>query len=111
MDAESILPLCCDFQAMTPAQRKRHFEELGPQLRTLRRSVRELEDGYEFEFPGDASTYALLTEWAIQERRCCPFLEINLRLEADGGRIWLGLTGRAGTKQFLRVEAPSWLQP
>lgn len=103
-------PFYCNTQALNAAERKRHFEELGPQLRSLRKSVRELENGYEFEFPGDAATYQLLTEWAIQERRCCPFFDIGLRLESENGSIWLNLTGRPGTKEFIKVDAPSWIK-
>jgi hypothetical protein len=89
--------------------RKRHFEELGPKLRSLRKSVRELKNGYEFEFPGDSATYQLLTEWAIQERLCCPFFDIRLRLEPEGGPLWLRLSGREGTKEFIKVDGASWV--
>lgn len=103
-------PFFCNHLALTPAERKRHFEELGPKLRSLRKNVRELDDGYEFEFPGDATTYQLLTEWAIQERLCCPFFEISLRLDPESGPLWLRLTGRPGTKEFIKVDAPSWIK-
>lgn len=103
-------PFFCNHMALTAADRKRHFDELGPKLRSLRKGVRELKDGYEFEFPGDASTYQLLTEWAIQERLCCPFFDIGLRLEPENGPIWLSLTGRAGTKEFIKVDAPTWVR-
>lgn len=103
-------PFFCNHLALTPVERKRHFEELGPKLQSLRKSVRELDDGYEFEFPGDAATYQLLTEWAIQERLCCPFFEISLRLDPESGPLWLRLTGRPGTKEFIKVDAPSWIK-
>lgn len=105
-----VSPFYCNTHALNPTERKRHFDELGPKLRSLRKSVRELDNGYEFEYPGDAATYALLTEWAIQERRCCPFFDIGLRLEAENGSIWLSLTGRPGTKDFIKVDAPAWIK-
>jgi hypothetical protein len=71
--------------------------------------VRELKNGYEFEFPGNAATYQLLTEWAIQERLCCPFFDISLRLEPEGGPLWLRLSGRPGTKEFIKVDGASWV--
>src|SRR5438477_10673777 len=70
-------PFACDRMALTPEVRKRHFEELGPALISLRKSVRELPDGFEFEFPADEKTYQLLTEWAFQERLCCPFFDLD----------------------------------
>jgi hypothetical protein len=102
-------PFYCNRLALTPQLRKRHFEELGPKLRSLRKSVRELKNGYEFEFPGDSATYQLLTEWAIQERLCCPFFDIGLRLAPEGGPLWLRLSGREGTKEFIKVDGASWV--
>jgi hypothetical protein len=102
-------PFYCNRLALTPEVRKRHFEELGPKLRSLRKTVRELKNGYEFEFPGDTVTYQLLTEWAIQERLCCPFFDISLRLEPEGGPLWLRLSGRPGTKEFIKVDGASWV--
>jgi hypothetical protein len=103
-------PFYCNRNALNPAERKRHFDELGPKLRSLRKSVQELKDGYQFEFPGDSATYQLLTEWAIQERLCCPFFDISLRLEPEGGPIWLSLSGRPGTKEFIKVDGASWIK-
>lgn len=102
-------PFYCDRVALTPEQRKRHFDELGPKLRSLRKSVRELSNGYEFEFPSDTTTYQLLAEWAIQEHLCCPFFDIDLRLESEGGPLWLRLSGRPGTKEFIKVDGAAWI--
>ena len=66
--------------------------------------MRELPDGYELEFPTDNKTYQLLTEWAIQERLCCPFFDIALRFDRENGPLWLRLTGRPGTKEFIKEE-------
>jgi hypothetical protein len=104
-------PLACNALAFSKQGRDRHFNELGPALRSLHKRVRELDDGYEFEFPGDRTTFQLLAEWAIQERECCPFLEINLRLEPERGAAWLRLTGRKGAKTFIKLGVAAWLQP
>jgi hypothetical protein len=85
--------LACNVLALSPEERFRHFNEIGPALRLLRKRVRELDDGFEFEFPGDSATLRLLAEWIIQERECCRFFEITLRLEPEGGAAWLCLTG------------------
>ena len=108
--AHANSPFACDIQALTPEQRRRHFEELGPQLRSLKKSVHELPDGYEFEFPADPNTFAMVTEWSIQERVCCPFFDIDIRLEHDGGPLRLRLTGSEGTKEFIKSEAGLWLE-
>lgn len=103
-------PFACDTMAFTPEARKRHFQELGPALRSLRKGVRELADGYEFEFPADQNTFQLVTEWAIQERLCCPFFDIAVRLDREGGPLWLRLTGREGVKDFIKVDAAKWIK-
>jgi len=97
-------PLACNAFALSPEVRKRHFEELGPALLKLKKSTRELPDGYEFELPADNKTYQLLTEWAFQERLCCPFFDIELRFDRENGPLWLRLTGRPGTKDFIKME-------
>ena len=103
-------PFVCDRLALTPELRKRHFEELGPALRALKLAVRELPDGYEFKFPSDVKTVAMLEEWIAQERLCCPFFDIDLRFEREGGPAWMRLTGRPGTKDFIRADAGPWIQ-
>ena len=102
--AKSESPFACNAFALSPEVRKRHFEELGPAVLKLKKSMRELPDGYEFEFPADNKTYQLLTEWAFQERLCCPFFEIDLRFDRENGPLWLRLTGRPGTKEFIKEE-------
>jgi len=103
-------PFACDRLALDPEARKRHFEELGPSLRALKKSVRELPDGYEFQFPSNPKTIALVAEWVADERLCCPFFDIQLRLEREGGPFWMRLTGRKGTKEFIRNDAAAWIK-
>jgi len=101
---ERVSPFACNALAMSPEVRKRHFEELTPALLKLTKSTRELPNGYEFELPADNKTYQLLTEWAFNERLCCPFFDIGLRFDREGGPLWLRLTGRPGTKEFIKEE-------
>ena len=103
-------PFACDRSALKPEQRKRHFDELGPKLRTLVREVRELSDGYEFQFPGDRATFQLIAEWTAGEHLCCPFFDIDLRLDREGGATWIRLTGRPGTKEFIRTDFERWFK-
>lgn len=103
-------PFACNRLALTAQQRKRHFEELGPKLRSLKKSVRELPNGYEFEFLADLNVMQLVGEWAIGERACCPFFDIDMRLEREGGSLWLSLTGREGVKQFIEADGAAWIR-
>lgn len=94
----------CDRLALDPEARKRHFYELGPALVSMRKAVRELPDGYEFQFPADPKAIAMVAEWAAGERLCCPFFDIQLHMEPGGGRFWLRVTGRPGTKEFMKID-------
>src|SRR5438309_10792087 len=104
VQTEQVSRFACNAFALSPEVRKRHFDELGPALLKLKKSIRELPDGYEFELPADNKTYQLLTEWAFQERLCCPFFDIDLHFDREGGPLWLRLTGRPGTKEFIKEE-------
>ena len=104
-------PFVCDTMALTPEIRKRHFEVLGPKLVSMRTAVRELPNGYEFEFPNNLETYQLLTEWVFQESQCCPFFDLSVRLERERGALVMSATGREGTKAFIQADAGKWIQP
>jgi len=93
--------LMCDRLALDPVARKRHFDELGPALRDQIRGVHELANGYEFEFSADPATVRQAAEWAAGERLCCPFFDISMEMTHEGGPLWLRVTGRTGSKQFI----------
>lgn len=101
-------PFACDRLALTPALRHRHFDELGPFLRTKVIGARAQPGGYTFRFPNDWMTFASLTEWVNGERMCCPFFDIDLRVAREHGEIWLGLSGRPGTTEFIRSDFAPW---
>jgi|SRR5579862_7659050 len=96
----------CDRAAVQPELRK-HKEELGKTMRSRNQETRELPDGFEFRFPSDPGTIQAVAEWATLERLCCPFFDIDLRMEHDSGAFWMRLTGREGVKQFIRGEFSS----
>jgi hypothetical protein len=95
-------PFACDRLALDAEARRRHFQELGPALRTLKESVRELPNGYEFRFPSDPKTITKVAEWAVGERLCCPFFDIQLRMERVSGPFSMRVTGRKGTKDLSK---------
>jgi len=103
-------PFACNVAALTGAERHRHFDELGPALRAVKTGVKEWPDGYEFQFPSDRKTVGMLLEWAEQERLCCPFFDISIRFAPEGGTVSMRLSGRPGTKDFIRADAGPWLK-
>jgi hypothetical protein len=103
-------PFYCHRTALTPEQRKRQ-PELGKILGSSLLGIQELADGFEFEFSYDTANYQALTEFTPLERACCPFFDISIRLEREGGKLWWGLTGREGVKQFIPAEFSPWIKP
>jgi hypothetical protein len=101
--------LVCDCAALTAEARNRHFNELVPQLKDLSDGVRELLNGYAFRFVAHAATLALVAQWAAGERVCCPFLDIDMRLEPNRGPLWLTLTGPVGAKELIRANLSAWI--
>ncbi|MGA2214040.1 MAG: hypothetical protein ABSH31_12260 [Bryobacteraceae bacterium] len=101
-------PFACDRAALTPQARKRHFDELSPALRARKKRIRELRDGFEFEFPPDTATFQLVSEWVTGERLCCPFFDIDVHVQREHGSLWLRLTGREGVKQFIHADFTRW---
>ena len=65
--------------------------------------TRELDDGYEFRFPGDPEWSARILELIHSERRCCRFLTFELSFEPELGPLWLRVRGSAQVKSFLET--------
>ena len=103
-------PFACDRLALSPEARARHFDVLGPALGAMHKQVREVRDGFEFEFAPDRATVELVAEWAAGERLCCPFFDIDLQFAHDNGGFWLRLAGRQGVKEFIKADFAKWFK-
>ena len=103
-------PFACNMSALSAEQRAQHTH-LAALLSKALVGVRELPNGYEFDFPFDASTYQALVQITPLEHACCPFFAIAIRLgEDERQRLLWQLTGSEGVKQFIRAEFSSWFQ-
>ena len=91
------LPIAC---SLAGGEQERRIEDAGSLLREGR-LVGELEDGYEFAFPGDAGWAMRLVELVVAERSCCPFFRFELDFRPGGGEILLRVRGPEGTRQFI----------
>lgn len=101
-------PFACNMHALSREERARH-SELSGILRSALLAVRELPDGYEFEFPLLPANYRALTELTPMEHACCPFFEIGIIVRHDDKLVWQ-LTGDEGVKEFIYMEFGSWFQ-
>lgn len=64
----------------------------------------EIHNGYEFRFAPDDESFALLNEFIVLERRCCPFLDFKMTVPRGEGQITLELSGTAGAKGFIAAN-------
>lgn len=95
--------LFCDMTVFSPEERERHVAAIRQMLNAVR-EAREIAGGHAFRFEPDSEVLLKLAEFIAGERLCCPFLNFDLRVEAEGGPVWLRLTGPEGVKEFLRME-------
>jgi hypothetical protein len=102
-DVTGESPFACNIAGLTPEQRQR-YKILINKLESNKREVRELADGYALLFSPEASTIQDLAEFITYERLCCPFFDLEIAVEREGGPIWLRLRGREGVKEFIRTE-------
>ena len=89
------LPIACNLSGDEQVRRR----EAARGMLDRSRLVGEMEDGYEFAFPGDAEWAMRLTEFIVAERACCPFFTFELAFGPGG--ILLRVRGPEGTKQFI----------
>jgi hypothetical protein len=96
-------PFACNVAGIS-AERRPRYQALARKLKRTKLEVRELEDGYAFRFAVDGSTLQDLAEFITDERMCCPFFDLEMVVEREGGPVWLRLRGREGVKEFIRAE-------
>jgi hypothetical protein len=94
----SNLPIAC---TLSPAAVKARREDLLGSL--IRRADERIDvpDGYRVRFAAADDTLPAIAKVIDVERQCCRFLTFNIRVEPDGGSIWLDVTGPPGTREFL----------
>ncbi len=94
----------CDLRVFGPPERKRHGNEFEELVIGRATSVQELDDGYAIRFPHDPALFATLASWIANESRCCPFFTFELRLEPQGGAVWMTMLGPSGVKAMLEPQ-------
>jgi hypothetical protein len=98
-------PLACNLEAIPAAARPR-YQELRRKLRAAIRARRPLSSGYVLEL-GPGFTPAEAGEWISLEKRCCPFLDLELRPSSGGDSCELTLCGPESVKPMLDLEFPA----
>jgi hypothetical protein len=89
------VPVACDLHKLTEIERERERTLLN-EIRHAHLEIVDLPAGYVLRFSADSATVLRLAEFIALERVCCPFLNFELRWEAEGGPVWLKVTGGQG---------------
>jgi hypothetical protein len=80
-------------------RRKDYLDKIASSLLDFK----ELESGFSYRFPLKETILQDLAEIIDLERRCCPFLNFKLILEAGNNFVSLELTGAKGTKESIKA--------
>lgn len=93
----------CNMKAISSTERIR-YNVLMKKIKAGVKQQREITDGYAWELDGKALCLPEAAEWVAMERRCCPFLTLQLEATGTGTGYWINLKGPAGVKAFLVEE-------
>ena len=93
-------PLACDLGALSVEERARR-SSLASQVFAQFREVQEIPDGYAGCLDPDSAIVQDALDWLLLERRCCPFLRLELSFEPTNGPVWFRFRGGPGVKEFL----------
>jgi hypothetical protein len=102
MSAPPLPTIACNLSALT-AQERTLRAELAGRIRKLVAERVEFEDGYALRLASEPEVARQVLEWILLEGRCCPFLRMELHLEAERGPLWVRFGGASGVKEFLKA--------
>lgn len=92
--------LACDLDALDPDEQARRAA-LAARVTADFLEVRETGDGYAARLDGGVAVARDVAEWFSLERRCCPFLRLEMRFETADDALWIAFGGGPGVKEFL----------
>lgn len=96
--------IACRPGELTREEWKRR-DALHEALERSTREVIETSDGWAFRLRADPAVFSAAAEWIVLERRCCPFLRLELGWAGGVSDPWLRLAGGEGVKEYLAPGA------
>ena len=92
------MPVAC---ALNDAEFREREQAILRKLMQNALERKELADGFNFRFSFGEDLFREIIEMIILERKCCPFLDFKITLEAGDGDIGIEITGAEGAKEFI----------
>ena len=96
----------CNLKAIGAAERPR-YSDLVKRIRAAMRERSEISNGYAFKLDSQTVTLPEAAEWISMERKCCPFLTLQLSASGNHPDWLLTVTGPEGVKPLLDAEFPA----
>lgn len=103
-------PLFCDLTAIPATEREEHLLT-AQDVFLAAQEVRELPNGYALRLPNQGAMFMAMARFVENERLCCPFFNFGLHIEANGGPLWLRLTGESEIKSLLLTTLSEHIDP
>ncbi|MCC7307696.1 MAG: hypothetical protein IT173_09020 [Acidobacteria bacterium] len=95
------IPIVC---TLNDAEFRERERDVLQKIKASVLATNETAGGYAFRFPSDDSAFAMLNEFIVLERRCCPFLDFKMTIPRELGEIHLELSGPDGAKAFIAAN-------
>jgi len=92
--------IACNLGALSEEEKTRR-SAMAARVSARFQEIRETPDGYAARLDGDPQLLQDALAWFLLERRCCPFLQLELGFEPSEGPVWLRFSGGPGVKEFL----------
>ena len=92
--------IACNLGALSEEEKTRR-SGMAARVSARFQEIRESPDGYAARLDEDPQLVQDALDWFLLERRCCPFLQLELRFEPSDGPVWLSFGGGPGVKEFL----------
>lgn len=96
--SRAILPVAC---SLTEPELQQRREKILGEVGKYLTGSNELPNGFRFDFPANDELLEKITQLINLERKCCPFLNFSLKIEAQKETCALELTGPEGTKEAI----------
>jgi hypothetical protein len=92
--------ITCNLSALLPEERSRR-KQLAAAIRDGATSIEETPEGYALHLPDDPELQHAAFELILLERRCSPFLTLDLDFGHGGDETVMRVGGGPGVKEFL----------
>ncbi|HEY7862079.1 MAG TPA: hypothetical protein VIE39_00370 [Thermoanaerobaculia bacterium] len=103
MTNENCAPIACTLASFDAEARREHHERTRRLLSHVK-FFEELPDGWRFTLPPVHGLFREAVDWVLVERKCCPFLSFDFRIEDPRDPFSLAVRGPEGGKQALEAE-------